>query len=91
MTSLKRVRPVLITGAGGNLGQKLITHLLAQDWCERIVTLDRSTPPSVAPVDRVLWVEGNLADPADVQWHQDLPGVDAAVHFAAQNPYPDAP
>ncbi|MBL0407359.1 hypothetical protein JKG68_25910 [Microvirga aerilata] len=32
MTSLKRVRSVLITGAGGNLGQKLITHLLARDW-----------------------------------------------------------
>ncbi|KLK94679.1 hypothetical protein AA309_02210 [Microvirga vignae] len=91
MTSSRPVRSVLITGAGGNLGQKLIAHLLAQDWCERIVALDRSTPPSAAHVERVQWAAGNLADPFDVQWHEALAGVDAAVHFAAQNPYPDAP
>ena len=90
MTSLKPVRSVLVTGAGGNLGQKLIAHLLAQDWCERIVALDRSTP-SVTPADRVQWVAGDLADTSDVRWHEALAGVDAAVHFAAQNPYPDAP
>jgi nucleoside-diphosphate-sugar epimerase len=82
---------VLITGAGGNLGQKLITHLLARDWCERIVALDRSMPVSATPEDRVRWVAGNLADPSDRHWREALTGVDAAVHFAAQNPYPDAP
>ena len=91
MTSLKQVRSVLVTGAGGNLGQKLIAHLLAQDWCERIVALDRATPASVPATDRVQWVEGNLADPSDRRWQGALSGVDAAVHFAAQNPYPDAP
>ena len=91
MTFLKPVRSVLITGAGGNLGRKLMAHLLAQDWCERIVALDRSTPSLAKPVDRVQWVSGDLADPSDVQWHDALAGVDAAVHFAAQNPYPDAP
>ena len=35
MRRSKPVRSVLITGAGGNLGQKLISHLLARDWCER--------------------------------------------------------
>ncbi|WP_262268224.1 NAD-dependent epimerase/dehydratase family protein [Microvirga yunnanensis] len=91
MTSPNPVRSVLITGAGGNLGQKLIAHLLAQDWCGRIVALDRSAPASPAPGDRVQWVAGNLADPADASWREALGGVDAAVHFAAQNPYPDAP
>jgi len=91
MTSLKPVRSVLVTGAGGNLGQKLIAHLLAQDWCVRIVALDRSTPSSMTPADRVQWVAGDLADPSDMRWHEALAGVDAAVHFAAQNPYPDAP
>ena len=91
MMSLKPVRSVLITGAGGNLGQKLIAHLLAQDWCERIVALDRSTPAPATTADRVHWVAGNLADPSDALWHEALAGVDAAVHFAAQNPYPDAP
>ncbi len=32
MSQSKPVRSVLITGAGGNLGQKLIAHLLARDW-----------------------------------------------------------
>jgi nucleoside-diphosphate-sugar epimerase len=91
MPVLKPVRSVLVTGAGGNLGQKLIAHLLAQDWCERIVALDRSAPASATGVDRVRWVEGDLADPSDVRWHEALAGADAAVHFAAQNPYPDAP
>jgi nucleoside-diphosphate-sugar epimerase len=91
MPVLKPVRSVLVTGARGNLGQKLIAHLLAQDWCERIVAFDRSAPASATGVDRVRWVEGDLADPSDVRWHEALAGVDAAVHFAAQNPYPDAP
>lgn len=91
MTSLKQVRSVLVTGAGGNLGQKLIAHLLAQDWCERIVALDRAAPASSPATDRVQWVAGNLVDPSDTRWHGALAGVDAAVHFAAQNPYPDAP
>ena len=91
MPVLKPVRSVLVTGAGGNLGQKLIAHLLAQDWCERIVALDRSTPASATGVNRVRWVEGDLADRSDVRWHEALAGADAAVHFAAQNPYPDAP
>ena len=49
MTSLNPVRSVLVTGAGGNLGQKLITHLLTRDWCERIVALTarRRHPPRV--------------------------------------------
>ncbi|MGO4524203.1 NAD-dependent epimerase/dehydratase family protein [Microvirga sp. 2MCAF35] len=91
MPSLQPIRSVLVTGAGGNLGRKLIAHLLAQDWCERIVALDRTPPQADGAADRVRWVAGNLTDPSDVQWHAALAGVDAAVHFAAQNPYPDAP
>ena len=91
MTSRKPVRSVLVTGAGGNLGQKLIAHLLNQDWCERIVALDRTVPETAHAADRVQWVAGNMADPSDTRWHPALAGVDAAVHFAAQNRYPDAP
>src|SRR4051812_33217701 len=90
MTSLNPVRSVLVTGAGGNLGRKLIAHLLTRDWCERIVALDRMAPSPTAGVDRVRWVEADLADPIEVRWHEALSGIDAAVHFAARNPYPDA-
>ena len=91
MPASPSVRSILITGAGGNLGQKLIAHLLAQDRCERIVAIDRSVPASTTPDPRVHWVPGDLIDPADAGWHGALADVDAAVHFAAQNPYPDAP
>ena len=93
MNRSKPVRSVLITGAGGNLGQKLISHLLARDWCERIVGLDHTVPPSsaIAPVGRVEWVSADLTDPSETQWRDAFAGIDAVVHFAAQNPYPDAP
>ena len=93
MSRSKPVRSVLITGAGGNLGQKLISHLLARDWCERIVGLDHTvpSPSAVAPVDRVEWVSADLTDPSETQWREAFAGIDAVVHFAAQNPYPDAP
>src|SRR3712207_4596865 len=93
MSRSKPVRSVLITGAGGNLGQKLISHLLARDWCERIVGLDHTVPPSsaIAPVGRVEWVSADLTDPSETQWRDAFAGIDAVVHFAAQNPYPDAP
>ncbi|MET0429284.1 MAG: NAD(P)-dependent oxidoreductase [Microvirga sp.] len=95
MTSSNPVRSVLVTGAGGNLGRKLIAHLLTQDWCERVVALDRAAPsftaPSpAAPADKVQWVEADLSDPVDARWPEALIGIDAAVHFAARNPYPDA-
>ena len=33
---------VLITGAQGNLGRKLIAHLVAGSWCERVIGVDRA-------------------------------------------------
>jgi nucleoside-diphosphate-sugar epimerase len=93
MNSPHAIRSVLITGAKGNLGRKLIAHLLASEWCHRVIAVDCAVEPSPdsGDMDRVDWVEGNLADPADRRWRRVLAGVDAVVHLAAQNPYPDAP
>jgi len=92
MSATNPIRSVLITGAGGNLGQKLIAHLLSGSWCERIVGLDAGERPQSAPQsEKVQWVKGDLTDAADTQWHAALAGIDAVVHLAAQNPYPDAP
>jgi NAD(P)-dependent dehydrogenase (short-subunit alcohol dehydrogenase family) len=93
MSQSKLVRSVVITGAGGNLGQKLISHLLAGDWCGWIVALDHMMPrrSSVAHSDRVEWITADLADPSETVWREALARVDAVVHFAAPNPYPDAP
>ncbi len=79
-------RRVLVTGGGGNLGGKLIAALLQATWCEQVVAIDRV--PGVAS-DRVRWVQGDLTG-ADPAWTEALAGVDAVIHLAAQNPYPDA-
>ena len=93
MKAAAPIRSVLVTGAGGNLGQKLIACLLAGEWCDRIVALDHAAdePPAIMRSERLRWVQANLADPSDHRWRDAFAAVDAAVHFAAQNPYPDAP
>ncbi|HZB61441.1 MAG TPA: NAD(P)-dependent oxidoreductase [Microvirga sp.] len=93
MKAAAPIRSVLVTGAGGNLGQKLIACLLAGEWCDRIVALDHAAdePPATMRSERLRWVQANLADPSDHRWRDAFAAVDAAVHFAAQNPYPDAP
>lgn len=77
---------VLVTGAAGNLGSKLISRLAVTPWCREVIALDRTAAPA-AP--RLRWITGDLrrSDPA---WTEAFARVDAVVHFAAQNPYPDA-
>lgn len=95
-TSDTRARPsrILVTGAGGNLGRKLIAHLVAADWCKAIIGVDRSREALEAlqtlGADKLEGVQADLTDPHDPGWRGALDNADAAVHFAAQNPYPDA-
>ena len=86
------IRSVLVTGAGGNLGRKLIAGLVRQEWCEHIVALDWSLPATNSDDPaKVQWIEVDLTAPTGSSLRDALAGVDAVVHFAAQNPYPDAP
>jgi nucleoside-diphosphate-sugar epimerase len=87
------MRSILITGAGGNLGRKLIAHLLRSEWCAEVIAVDRSLASlEAAPEDaRVRRVEADLKDPKDRRWREALSGTDGIVHLAAQNPDPDAP
>jgi nucleoside-diphosphate-sugar epimerase len=80
-------KKILISGAAGNLGRKLIAHFLRASWCGGIVALDRAAGPNAG--DRVRWVAADLADSADRRWREAMDGVDAAVHLAAY-PNPDA-
>jgi nucleoside-diphosphate-sugar epimerase len=92
MSMTAPIRSVLVTGAGGNLGRKLIAGLLRREWCEHIVALDRALPAtSRDDPAKVQWVEGDLARPVGLSLRDAFAGVDAVVHFAVQNPYPDAP
>lgn len=79
---------VLVTGAGGNLGRKLVAHLAEVPWCTAIVALDlvppeREAEPKVRPVAADLGRRSQALDDAMAE-------VDAVVHLAAKNPYPDA-
>jgi nucleoside-diphosphate-sugar epimerase len=80
---------VLVTGAQGNLGRKLIAHLLTLPWCKAVIGIDRNAG---VPTDRrVEPIAADLADPADGRWREAMGRADAVVHLAAQNPAPDAP
>lgn len=91
MSPQNTIRSVLITGAGGNLGRKLTAHLLTGPWCRRIVGVDRIAADAAMRDQRLVAVEADLADPRDMRWRKALDGIDAVVHLAASNPYPDAP
>ncbi|MDE0140511.1 MAG: NAD(P)-dependent oxidoreductase [Caldilineaceae bacterium] len=97
-------RSVAVTGGLGNLGTKLMLHLARTSPCTRLVGLDVRAPSSEqlkalqdaaaqnttgsAPAIELL--ECDLTDLHDRRWRDALQRVQAVVHFAALNPYPDA-
>lgn len=107
MTEKKLVhsRSVAVTGATGNLGWKLLNHLVAESRAPRLVGLDirPPDPERLAALRRrarrqagdreppdIEMVQCDLARWHDQRWRETLTTVDAVVHFAAQNPYPEA-
>ncbi|MGI3903301.1 MAG: NAD-dependent epimerase/dehydratase family protein [Janthinobacterium lividum] len=79
---------VLVTGAQGNLGRKLVAHLVEAPWCSGIVALDCAAPPDlIHPKVKSVVLDLAQRSPA---LDAAMAEVDAAVHLAAQNPYPDA-
>ncbi len=91
-TSFSPSAAVLVTGACGNLGRKIVEALARTEWCHRIVGVDlradRAAFPGAA-LERLTLVEGDLTDPLG-SWRDALAGIDAVVHFAALNPNVDA-
>ena len=78
---------VAITGANGNIGRKLIAALLAAPEIAAIYAIDRDVaglPPHDA---RLFPIQADLRGPG---LFDALAGIDAVIHLAAQNPYPDA-
>lgn len=85
-------RIIVVSGACGNLGRKVIEALAATPWCERIIGIDRHDDISAFSVEarsRLTLGVGDLTrrEPA---WCEALAGADAVVHLAANNPAPDA-
>ena len=97
MTSTTLPRPtlprtVLVSGACGNLGRKVIETLAATAWCERVIGVDRRDDASGFSAEArscLTLVAGDLTRP-ERGWRAALSGVDAVIHFAALNPAPDA-
>ena len=97
-------RSVAVTGGLGNLGTKLLLQLARTSPCPLLFGLDVRPPSSeqletlqaaaaqnrtgAAPAVELL--ECDLTDPHDSRWRDALQRVQAVVHFAARNPYPDA-
>jgi len=97
--TVQPIRSVAITGGLGNLATKLFRHLATLDGIERLVGLDlrpaaaEHAPQVLAGVAHnvaLTYVECDLADAHDERWRNALQGIDAIVHFAADNPYPEA-
>ena len=89
MTGNTGPRAVLVTGAGGNLGRKIVAMLARRDWCETIYCLDIA-PLAGAPFDspKCRPVIADLGDPGDRRWQDACEAADAIAHFAVRNPAP---
>ena len=97
-------RSVAVTGGLGNLGTKLLLHLARTSHCPLLIGLDVRAPSSqqlqavqdaaaqnrTGATPAVELLECDLTDPHDSRWRDALQRVQAVVHFAAFNPYPDA-
>ncbi|WP_201842245.1 NAD-dependent epimerase/dehydratase family protein [Microvirga zambiensis] len=83
---------VLVTGASGNIGRKIVEALAPAPWCNRIVALDLAASSdkfSPAAATKLQAVSGDLRH-AVGDWTSAFIGIDACVHLAAQNPDVDA-
>src|ERR1700733_9076663 len=78
---------IAITGANGNLGHKLIAAFLAAPDIAAIHAIDRDVAGLSAHDSRLFPVQADLRGPVLLR---ALAGMDAVIHLAAQNPYPDA-
>jgi nucleoside-diphosphate-sugar epimerase len=81
---------LLITGASGNLGRKLMTHAAAADWCASVAGLSYESMDASGFGAKARTVEADLTDARDPRWRKAFEGVDTVVQLAARNPYLDA-
>jgi nucleoside-diphosphate-sugar epimerase len=86
-------RVVMVTGAGGNLGSKLVDFLLKAPWCSRIVAVDRDRTVLDRRYGGCAGVEALTIDLARADLaalSASVANVDAIIHFAVLNPLPDS-
>ena len=94
---------ILVTGALGNAGWKLVSHLARHSNAERVVgvdvapptgerleTLERIVGERTGPAPSVELREADLTDWDDLRWRDPAGEARALVHLAARNPRPEA-
>jgi nucleoside-diphosphate-sugar epimerase len=83
---------VMVTGAAGNLGGRLVSYLEKADWCARVIAVDRDTEHLSLLYGASAKVQAVTADLT--KWSDRLAeavaGVDTIVHFAVTNVLPEA-
>ena len=79
---MQNARPILITGAAGNLGSLLARHLLPRGHELRLMYHRRPLPDDVTRAANVRPIQADLADPATLT--AAVAGVDVIVHFAGR-------
>ncbi len=81
---------ILVTGAAGNLGGKLVAHLVGLPWVEKLYCLDiRPMLGGAYTSPKVATVVADLGDAYDRRWYEAAESADAIVHFAVRNPLAD--
>jgi nucleoside-diphosphate-sugar epimerase len=78
---------VAITGANGNIGRKVIAALLTVPEIAAIHAIDRDVSGLSPHNARLFPIQADLRGPG---LFEAIAGIDAVIHLAAQNPYPDA-
>jgi nucleoside-diphosphate-sugar epimerase len=92
---------VVVTGALGNAGWKLVSHLAERSGADRVVGVDVAPPERqhLAALERWTGTDGsprvvlrqaNLTEWDDPRWREPVAEATAVVHLAAQNPRPEA-
>ena len=90
---------IVVTGAVGNMGFKILKHFAARGAAGQVFGLDAKAPTEQQrqeveqtrnPDRQVHFVECDLTDWSDARWRDVFDQADAVVHFAAQFPYPES-
>jgi nucleoside-diphosphate-sugar epimerase len=92
---------VVVTGALGNAGWKLVSHLAEHSKARRVVGVDVAPPGREHRETLERWTEGGMGSPVELcqadlteweddRWRAPVAEARAVVHLAAQNPRPEA-
>src|SRR4051812_3749844 len=76
---------VVVTGAAGNLGTKVVEMLQGASWCTRITGID--VVPFTAS-GKATSVVADLVDAYDERWIKPVREAQGIVHYASANPAP---